>query len=108
MPGRPPFNEALLSRGVIAQDSSGTSVEVVAAVANKKIKVWAFHININSSTTLQWKSATTALTGKVTGTDWKEGPFDVPIFQTAAGEALNLAIGSSGTLGGWIHYTVET
>lgn len=102
-----------LSTAVI--NSTSTTIEAVAAVTGKKILVWGLFL-IAPSTALTIKSAATALTGPlglITGT-----PLNLPVvpagqygsypyFETAVGEALNLAQSPGVQMSGIVYYSTE-
>ena len=82
--------------------------QVVAAVATKRIKVYAIVVNFVGTVSAKWRSATTDLTGAM-DFQAREGfiqSLQPPAFllQTTAGEALNLNL--SGAIGarGWVAY----
>ena len=89
----------------------GTSGELVAAVEGKKIRVLGFFFVCTGAVTVVFKSATTALTGVMSfganavasaqaGRNESE-PF---LFETVAGEALNVTLGGSVQVSGTINY----
>ena len=91
---------------VVINTAAGSTVEIKAAVAGKKIKVYGGFLTLASGT-LIIKSATTALTGAMTLTTLQLPIMDfgggfVPWFETVAGDALNFtfsgAVQCSGVL----------
>jgi hypothetical protein len=86
--------EPVLSKAISA--TSDGANEIVAAVTAKKIRVVGYVLNVNAAGTVQWKSATTALSGAMEFVDG--GGMVAPLcdpaaafwFETAAGEALNI------------------
>jgi hypothetical protein len=90
----------------VAADATGA---LVAAVTGYKIRVLAILINqaASSNATLQFKSATTAITGVLTnmsGALYLVLPFNpAGWFETASGEALNL-LTADRAVGGCVVY----
>ena len=93
--------------------NAGGTIELVAAQSGKKIKVIAGFLALASSSTLNFKSATTSLTGPMTLTSLGLEPLKIavdevlPWFETAAGEALNLAFGGAVQCSGVLFYALE-
>lgn len=91
--------------------SSGSN-EVVAAVSGRKITVHGYTLVAAGAVTVQWRSAATAKTGVMSlaanGTVSAYSPTaDMPLFQTAEGEALNLQLGGAVQVSGHLVYTTE-
>jgi len=105
MSGATPVQAKSLLEAVVS--GAATSNELVAAVAGKKIVVHRIFFTLASSTTFQFKSAATALTGAMTGTEFKLDMSEYPWMKTAAGEALNLALGAEEQCSGRIYYSTE-
>lgn len=100
------INEMKPKFAKIAAGSSGDN-EVVAAVANKKIRVIALHFVVAGVVTVIWKSGSTAISGdenfaQNSGMHLAEVRFGH--FETAAGEALNINLSGNVTVGGTITY----
>lgn len=100
----------------IAASSSGDN-EIVAAVTgpSRKIRVLAFHLSFGGTVNAKWKSgASTDKTGLlygILGTQLPARAHEAPsqhsppfIFETAAGEALNLNLSGAVAVGGWVTY----
>ncbi len=92
--------------------AAGATTEVVAAVTGKKIRVR--HLAITPDETggsthlaMQWRSAATALTGRmlvINDTVFIDSNIE-GIFETAAGEALNLNLTAGSSNGeGYVQY----
>lgn len=102
---------------VIAASSSGDN-EVVAAVTGRKVRVLAFHLSFGGTVNAKWKSGTsTDKSGLLYGVAATQvaGRAHVPapsqqtppfMFETAAGEALNLNLSGAVAVGGWVTYDV--
>tara|TARA_R110000868_G_scaffold252541_1_gene509242 strand:+ start:860 stop:1174 length:315 start_codon:yes stop_codon:yes gene_type:complete len=95
-------------RVAISAASSGSN-ELVAAVAGTQIRVTNFALVAVTAVTVQFKSASTALTGVMsmgaTGV-LAPGPDLQGHFITASGEALNLSLGGSVQVSGWLTYDI--
>lgn len=97
----------------VAASASGDNA-IVAAVAGKKIRVRGFEL-FNSVATVQnakWRSGTTDITGLMYGTTIglladAQAPKDDFLFETVAGQALNLNLSAATAVGGWVSYTLE-
>lgn len=97
-------------KSVVVNTAAGGTVEAVAAVTGKRIKVYGLFLYLASSTTVSFQSATTTLTGLMTMTSIIIQPIEVggrmvPIMKTVAGEALNIAYGGLVQCSGIIFYT---
>lgn len=95
-------------------DDSTGSVELVAAVAGKKIQIWGLLLSTASPTTMEFKSASTSLTGAMSIStileDQPYGPANasaIPLFETAAGEAFNLVLGGAVKVTGQVTWTTN-
>ncbi len=93
--------------------SDGTSGDntIVAAVAGRRIKVYAIHFNVVGSVNVIWKSGATELTGDM-NFQAREGYTNAvtpPAFllATAAGEALILNLSDNIAVDGWISYWTD-
>ena len=90
---------------------SATDVEAIGLVAGKKIVVINFYLVVEESTSIGFKSGgSTALTGLMIQA--AKGVYNAGYnpdghFQTAAGEALNIACGADTDIDGWINYYEE-
>lgn len=98
-----------ITRAVINTAAGGT-VEIVAAVSGKRIKVYAIFFTLASATTVNIKSASTTLTGDMTLSSFSLDPMMFgknmfPWLQTAAGEALNFTFGGAVQCSGVVYYT---
>lgn len=90
-------------RQIIKIDTAVTSTELVAAVAGQVVAVMEYNLVAVGAVTAQFKSATTALTGPMSMIAGVPVGAAMPtgigrcdcLFQTAKGEALNLAIGGT-------------
>jgi hypothetical protein len=88
---------------------------VVAAVTGKKIRVRGFAV-YNGVATVQnakWRSGTTDITGLLYGAAAigllasGQAPANDFLFETVAGQALNLNLSAATVTGGWVVYTLE-
>lgn len=90
----PPFDQFGEQTAAIAQTAAGTT-EVVAAVANKKIRVTGWVIVMNAAGTAKFQSASTDKTGTMSfAANGGASVNGVPIL-CASGEALNLVTATS-------------
>ena len=83
---------------------------VVPLVAGKKIVVINFFFTNNSTNSMTFKRATTAITGAMitTANGWIKGNYNPDgHFSTNAGEALNIVPSGNATIGGWLNYYLE-
>lgn len=90
----------------ISAGSSGDN-QVVAPVSGKKIRVLRWGLTANGAVNAKWRSNTTDLTGLRYLTQYASagGSFcPVGVFETAAGEALNLNLSAAVVVGGEITY----
>lgn len=98
----------LVKRAVI--DAANGTIAVVAAVADKKIRVlqWVAGNNGAAATTLTWKSGSTTIAGPVSAVNdvapINSGYCPDGHFETAKNEALNLVQGGTEALGGYVVY----
>jgi hypothetical protein len=93
---------------VIAEVESGdaTSEIIAAPTDGKAIRVLGYVLTVSASTTLQWKSGSTAKSGVMslsTGIS-SPGHVDSRSFQCAANQALNLTSTGAVTVGGHLTY----
>lgn len=91
----------------IVSSALASNVEVVAAVAGKKIRVISFTIVSTSANVVTFRSANTAKTGAMALA--ANGTLSVafsPVghFETVAGEALNILLGSAAQVSGILTY----
>lgn len=103
----------------IVQASSAGDNAIVAAVAGKKIRVQEYLLNNNVVTAqnAKWRSGATDLTGVLAapaaiGTFAQDGADDTVagdefLFETVAGQALNLNLSAATAVGGYVRYTLE-
>ncbi len=81
---------------------------IVAAVTGKKIRVIAMHFVATGAVTVTWKSATTTICAAQSYA--ANGVVDVNwapcghLFETVAGEALNIVLGGAVQVSGVINY----
>lgn len=91
----------------IAEASSGNN-EVVAAVTGKAIRVLAYVLVANDAVNAKWRSANTDKSGLLylaaNGGVAATGAPDIPLLETAAGEALNLNLSGAVAVGGHVTY----
>lgn len=92
-------------------DGAGTAdLEIVAAVAGKKIRVYQVVLIASGTTTVRFESAAggTALTGQLSlavNVGFSSGFCPAGHFQTAAGQALSLEVsGAAVSVDGWVVY----
>lgn len=81
--------------------------QIVAAVTDKKIRVLSYVLNAaGGANTCTWKKATTAISGAMDiGNDVTvQHENDRGVFETGAGQALNLAITAATLVAGHITY----
>lgn len=103
-----------LITGVVDLADSGN---VVAATSGKKILVWDIILtNSDSTKTVIFKSATTALTGDMTFSNLflsrLQGAVQgfssgVPLFETASGEAFVATLSAAAAISGQVIYSLE-
>lgn len=91
----------------IVASASGAS-QVVAGVAGKRIRVLGYTLVAAAAVTAKFQSNATDLTGALPlaangGVSAASGP-DVPSFETAAGETLNVNLGGAVQVGGHLTY----
>lgn len=91
-----------------AKFSGTASADLVALVATKKIRVLAYHFTTITATTVKFQSGgSTDLTGAFSsGANGQLlGPYSpVGLFETAAGEKLNVVLGGSVQTDGIVVY----
>ena len=102
----------------VAPVNFAATADIVALVSAKKILVWELILfNSTTSSTLTFKSGTTALTGAMTFSSMflsrlqnaKQGyETGVPLFETAAGEAFVGTLSAGSQISGQIIYSTET
>jgi hypothetical protein len=94
---------------------------IVAAVAGKKVRVQRYELSNGAATanTAKWRSGTTDLTGPMYSAaalgpfadadagETGQGGGDDFLFETAAGQALNLNLAAATAVGGWVDYSLE-
>lgn len=98
----------------VSASSSGDNT-IIAAVANKRIKVLHYTLGCDQNADILFKSASTAITGKLyfgasssfgTGYGASSPSGFVPVFQTEPGEALVMNINGAKTISGHMTYIV--
>ena len=97
--------------------SAGVASQLVAALASNQVIVTGVSLTLSSSTTLQFLSATTALTGTMSLTAFSQdsnlaggvgvGTFN-SVLETNVGEALNIKSPGTPHVAGWIDYYYDT
>lgn len=97
------------SQLLTASFSTNATTSVVAAVANKRIKVYAVSLVCNAATNVNWRDgASTALEGAqaVAANGGYEQVIDPPsfLFATTAGNSLDLVVSGGGTAAGRVSY----
>lgn len=98
----------------ISYATGTTPQELVPAIAGRRVRVLGLALVAAGAVTVTLKSAATSITGAmslVTGVPLAAPPtssMDVtPHLRTATGEALNLVLGGSVQVSGWIVYDYE-
>lgn len=90
----------------VINESTQASNEIVAAVAGKKIRVVSVVLVCSAANVVTWQSAATAISGPMSFA--ANGGYalasEAPLFETVAGEALNLLSGSAVQVSGHILY----
>jgi hypothetical protein len=82
---------------------------VVAAVTGRKIRVLQYVLTTGAAANVQWASAATALSGNMTSAGVapiSTGLVDCGLFETAAGEALNIVVSNGIAWTGHLVYQV--
>lgn len=98
---------ALTPKFAVISESTLANNEIVAAVADKKIRVLAYTLIANGDLTVTWKSAATALSGAMPLTQYSglTPPYcKLGHFETATGEALNLDMSAAVQVSGHLVY----
>ena len=102
-----------MATAAVAASTLGDNA-IVAAVPGKKIRVRAFALfnGVATAQNVKWRSGTTDLTGLLYGAlavgKLAEGQAsDDCLFETVAGQALNLNLSAATVVGGWVSYTLE-
>jgi hypothetical protein len=97
-----------VKRAVVNHGSSGDNT-IVAAVTGKKLRVLSGYVHAAGAVLVRFESGAggTALTGQMSlaanaGVDLPYDPLGH--FETAAGQLLNLELGSGVNVSGWINY----
>lgn len=87
---------------------------IVAAVAGKKIRVTRYELSPSAAVNAKWRSGTTDVTGLLymaAAGDDKDGDSAADgrdfLFETVAGQALNLNLSGAVPVGGFVDYTLE-
>jgi hypothetical protein len=88
---------------------------VVPSVTGKKIRVrgFALYNGVATGQNAKWRSGTTDITGLLYGAaaigliGAAQAPANDFLFETAAGQALNLNLSAATVTGGWVVYTLE-
>ena len=97
---------------VVINTAAGGTIAAIAGVSGQTIRVYACELVFASSTTLDFKSAATSLTGPQTllakVLDFlRIGSGIYPRYVCASGETLNLVVGAAVQLSGVIYYTQD-
>lgn len=90
----------------VINESTAASNEIVAAVAGKRIRVVNVALVCSAANVVTWQSAATAITGPMSfaANGGYTAESDTALFETVAGEALNLLSGSAVQVSGHILY----
>lgn len=102
------YSTQLVKRAVIDHAVSGDNT-LVAAVTGKKIRVLNIVLISAGTMTVRFESGAsgTALTGQMTvaaGTGFAPGYDPLGLFETAAGQLLNLELSAATSADGWLTY----
>jgi hypothetical protein len=86
--------------------TSSGDTQVVAAVSGRRIVVVAYAVVASATVNIRFRSGTTDITGSMR---LVEGggiahAYDVGLFQTATGQALNINLSANATVGGYVVY----
>ena len=97
-----------VKQAAIGYATGTTPGEVVAAVTGKKIRVIAMYFVCAGSVTVTWKSASTTICAAQSYAanaimNFNLGPHGY-LFETVAGEALNVVLGGSVQISGTLNY----
>ncbi len=108
MPPQGDLNPQQKKYAVINGDNT-TAVEIVAAVAGKKIRVLSYVLSVSAATTMLWQSASTAKSGAIhfVGTalvPYSSGYNPAGHLETAVAEALNLKSSANVSFDGHVCY----
>jgi hypothetical protein len=98
---------ALTPKFATISTSSSGATSVVAAVASKKLRVLRLSLVANGAVNVKFQSASTDRTGLYylgANGGWVEPFCPVGIFETAAGEALNVNLSGAVAVGGSLTY----
>lgn len=99
--------ETVTPKFAIISESASGAQEIIAAVANKRIRVLSYVIISNGTLNVKWQSASNDISGLlylVSNTGASSGYHPKGHFQTAKGEALNLNLSGNIAIGGHISY----
>lgn len=97
----------------IVAASSGDNV-LVAAATGKKIRVHGYELSASAAVNAKFRSGTTDVTGLMYAA--AAGPFGDAqdragdtdgLFETVAGQALNLNLSGAVAVGGWVDFSLE-
>lgn len=105
------YNDKVRYKHAWVDVSSSGNNEVIAAIANMKIKVLGVVVVSASANTIYFKSATTQISGSKAlaangGFTLPVSP-DAPWMETAVGEALNIQLSAAAQVGVTIVYEVN-
>lgn len=101
--------ELSIGRAVVSAASSGDNTLVVAAGANKKIRVKNIVLIASGTVTVTFKSGSTAVTGAMPLADqvgFAPGEAEDGHFETTANAALVLNLSGAVGVYGWLVYAV--
>jgi hypothetical protein len=100
----PAAAQSFNQRAVVNFTASGDT-SVITGVAGKVIYIYGFDLALSTSTTLTFKSGSTALTGPMTLNAYSKQITDTsPYFVTNPGDNFVLSPGASATVAGVIWY----
>lgn len=90
----------------VVDENTAASNEIVAAVTSKRIRVISFFLVCSAANTVTWQSATAGLTGAMSlaANGGVSATSETGLFETDAGEALNLLSGSAQQVSGAVAY----
>ena len=95
-------------RATINESTAASNVQV-AAVTGSQIVVVHVMLVCTVANTLTWQSASTALSGAMgfgANGGYRDSDHDSGLFETVAGEALNLLSGSAQQVSGYLSYVL--
>jgi len=86
--------------------TSSGDTQVVAAVSGRRIVVVAYAVIANATVSIRFRSGTTDITGsmRVVEGGGIAHSYDAGLFQTVAGQALNINLSANAIVGGYVVY----